>query len=111
MASWPAMNPSLARVLVCVSAILVILGPVATSAAAAFAGPLLAAVVSFFPAAFGRRRAQLSASAVLALAVLVAVINYPDYRRHMEQWAARAHAQAGEAADAPLKRKAAPAYR
>ncbi len=109
MLSWPAMNPSSARALVCVSAILVILGPIATSTAAAFAGPLLAAVVSLFPAAFGRRRAQLAASAVLALSVLVAVVNYPDYRRHMEQWAARGQAQAGEAADAPLKRKPAPA--
>ncbi len=111
MPSWPAMNPSSARALVCASATLVVLGPIATSHAAAFAGPFLAAVVSFFPAAFGRRRIQLAAHAVLALSVLVAVVNYPDYRRHMEQWAARAHAQAGEAADAPLKRKAAPADR
>ena len=111
MPSWPAMNPSSARALVCASAILVVLGPIATSHAAAFAGPFLAAVVSLFPAAFGRRRARLAASAVLALSVLVAVIHYPDYRRHMEQWAARAHAQAVEATDAPLKPKAAPVLR
>ena len=105
MLSWPAMNPSSARVLLWVSAFLFI-GSIATSTAAAFIAPLLAAVVSFFPAAFGRRRARLAASVILALSVLVAVSNYPGYRRHMEQWVARAQAQVGEATDMPLKREA-----
>ena len=110
MLSWPAMNPSSARVLLWVSAFLAI-GTIATSYAAAFIFPLLAAVVSFFPAAFGRRRARLAASVILALSVLLAVSNYPGYRRHMEQWAARAQAQVGEAADMPLQREAPPASR
>ena len=101
MLCWPAMNPSSARALLWVAVFLVIVGPIATSHAMAFIGPLLAAVASFFPAAFGRRRTRLAASAVLALSVLVAFSSYPDYRRHMEQWAARAEARSAAAADVP----------
>ena len=104
MLSWPAMNPSPARALVWIAAILAIAGPIATSYAAAFLGPLLAAVISLFPAAFGRGGPRLVACAVLALSVFIAVSNYPDYRRHMEEWGARAQSRAEEATDAPANR-------
>ena len=84
------MNPSSARALVGVAAIVALVGPIATSHAAAFLGPLLGAILCLFPAVFGRGRPRLAACAVFAFSVLVAVSNYPDYRRHMEDWAARA---------------------
>ena len=94
MPSWPKMNPDSSRALVWVSLFLVIVGPIATSHAANFMGPVLALALVSLPAAFGRGRTRLVASIVLALSLVVAVVNYPAYRDEMERWTARARGHA-----------------
>jgi hypothetical protein len=88
------MNPASARALVALAAFVLVAGTVATSLATMFLGPLLAAVLSALPAAFGRRRTRLAASVLLALSLAVAFVNHPGYRRHMERWAADARGDA-----------------
>ena len=96
MSSWPQMNPHSARSLTWVSLILVVIGPIATSRAAMFLFPLLAALAGVFPAAFGCRRTRLVASVVLAFSLTVALLNYPGFKRHMDDYAMRARERAAE---------------
>jgi len=86
------MKPDSARALVWVSLFLVVIGPIATSRAANFMGPALAALLALLPAVFGRGRTRLLASIVLAASVAAAAIMYPGYRAEMERWMARSGA-------------------
>lgn len=91
------MNPVSARALLWVAVFLVVIGPVATAYAAMFAFPLLGALLAAFPAVFARGRTRLVAVAVLALALIVASVHYPGYRRELDRFQARARAHAAEA--------------
>ena len=74
------------RALVWVSAFLALVGPIATSHAANFMLPLLAAVLVLIPLAFGARRTRLAAVIVFAVSVAICAIHYPGYKREMERW-------------------------
>ena len=95
------MNPHSARSLTWVSLILVVIGPIATSRAAMFLLPLLAVLAAVFPAAFGRRRTRLAASVLLASSLTVASLNYPGFKRHMDDYAMRTRERAAEVAENP----------
>jgi hypothetical protein len=95
------MNPRSARALTWVSLVLVFIGPIATSRAAMFLFPLLAALAAMFPAGFGRRRTRLTASVLLAVSLAVAFLNYPGFKRHMDDYAMRTRERAAEVAENP----------
>jgi hypothetical protein len=74
------------RALVWVSGFLALVGPIATSHAANFVFPLMAAVLVLIPLAFGAGRTRLAAVIVFAVSVTICAINYPAYKRAMERW-------------------------
>ncbi len=111
MSSWPELNPQSARALVWAALFPLVVGPIATSYAAMFLGPVLAGVIALVPAAFGRRRTRLAASVLLALSLVVAFSKYPGYSRHMERWTTRARESAAEVVDTPLAAEPAPTLR
>ena len=108
MSSWPQMNPQSAHSLTWVSLILVVIGPIATSRATMFLFPLLAALAVVFPVAFGRCRTRLAASVLLAFSLTVAFLNYPGFKRHMDDYAMRARERAAEVAANPQLPPSAP---
>jgi hypothetical protein len=95
------MNPQSARALTWMSLILVFIGPLATSRAAMFLFPFLAVLAAVFPAGFGRRRTRLAASVLLALSLTVAFLNYPGFKRHMDDYVMRARERAAAVAESP----------
>jgi hypothetical protein len=102
------MNRHSARALTWMSLILVIIGPIATSRAAIFLFPLLAALAAVFPAAFGRRQTRLAAGVLLATSLAVALLNYPGFKRHMDGYAMRARERGAEVAASPRLPPSAP---
>ncbi len=101
MSSWPKLNPHLARVLTWVSLILVVIGPIATSQAAAFLFPLLAGFAAVFAVVFGRRRTRLAASVLLAFSLTVAILSYPGFNRHIGDYAMRTQERTAAVAENP----------